>query len=539
MAQSSAGKDPDILLKGGLIVDGSGGAPYTANLLIKAGRVGRISPRSIRTTGVVIDCAGKVVAPGFIDAHSHLDWHIPLKGRDELKYPFLAQGITTVIAGNCGLSAAGFRESSPWQVKVSAMLAGTPSTAQKDPPALWDTVGDYLDQLESAGTSQNIALLVGHGSTRASIRGNDSSPLHPYETMELLRLLERALDQGAKGVSLGLQHVPGTFARPDEIREVARLVKKKGRVLAVHPRAFAPAPPGKSVPALTEVIDIARATGVRLQISHLFFAGPRPWHSAEAGLAAIDTALKDGLDVRFDVVPYTCLGSVIGVVLPSWFLARGPSGYSDAAALRRLKRDLRSAERKSGFGLSAIQVTNTGDPELAELNGRFLNDIARIRRVSPIDALVDVSRRSGGQAKVLLHHGGTDRVQEALLRHPASLFSTDAWIERTGEQNPAAYGAFPRFLQLAREKRLLPVEEAVRKMTGAAAERFDLAGRGRLAEGAAADITVFDWENVRDNTAAADSRAAPEGIEYVIVNGKKVIGSRKKEHPLNAGVPIR
>jgi len=533
MAQTGAGRDPDILLKGGLIVDGSGSAPYTANLLVRSGRVARISPRSLRTTGVIIDCAGKVIAPGFIDAHSHLDWHIPIKGRDELKYPFLAQGITTVVAGNCGLSAAGFREGSAWRERVSAMLAGGPFASQ------WDTVTDYLARLESSGTSQNIALLVGHGSTRASIRGRDASPLHPYETMELLWLLEHAMDQGARGVSLGLQYEPGAFARPDELREVARLVKKKGKILAVHPRAFAPVGRGQSAQALAEVIDIARATGVRLQISHLFFAGPRAWRAAEAGIAAIDAALKDGLDIRFDVTPYDCSASVIGVVLPSWFLARGSAGYGEASSMRRLKREIRAAERQVGFGPSDIQVTNTIDHELAEHNGRFLNDIARIRRSGPVDVLIDLSRRSGGQAKVLLHHAGTDRIVEALIRHPAALFMTDAWVEPSGVQNPAAHGAFPRLLQLARDRRLLPLEEVVRKMTGATAERFGLVGRGRLGEGLPADITVFAWDTVQDNTTPEDTSAAPQGIEYVFVNGKKIIGSGKKEHPLNAGVPLR
>ena len=559
MAQTRAGKDPDILLKGGLIVDGSGGASYTANILIRSGKVARISPRALRSAGVIIECAGRVVAPGFIDAHSHLDWHIPLKGHDELKYPFLAQGITTVVAGNCGLSAAGFREGSAWKERVSAMLAvgppaalnlaarrnpqaarNPPSAARNPPLAMqWDTVAEYLARLESSGTSQNIALLVGHGSTRASIRGNDASPLHPYEIMELLWLLEHAMDQGARGVSLGLQYEPGAFARPDELREVARLVKKKGKILAVHPRAFAPVRRGQSLQALTEVIDIARATGVRLQVSHLFFAGPRAWRTAEAGIAAIDAALKEGLDIGFDVTPYHCGASVIGVVLPSWFLARGSAGFGEASSLRRLKRELRVAERQIGFGPANIQVTNTLDPELAEHNGRFLHDVARMRRMAPVDALIDLSRRSGGHAKVLLHHDSTDRIVEALIRHPAALFMTDAWVEHSGVQNPAAYGAFPRLLQLARDRRLLPLEEAVRKMTGAAAERFGLSGRGRLAEGLPADITVFDWDNIRDNTTPTDTSAAPQGVEYVFVNGKKIIGSAKKEHPLNAGVPLR
>jgi N-acyl-D-amino-acid deacylase len=490
----------------------------------------------------VIDCSSLVVAPGFIDTHSHLDWHVPLKGHDELKYPFLAQGITTLVAGASGLSAAGFRESSTWKDKLQALPAASLLTPQ------WDTMDDYLQRLEASGSSQNIALLAGHGSTRISIRGFDPSPLHPYEIKELLWLLEHAMEQGARGVSIGLQYEPGTHARPEEIREVALLVKKKGRVLAVHPRAFAPSARGDALTAVTEAIGIARATGVRLQISRLMFSGPRAGHNAEGAVAAIDAARKAGVDVGFGVTPYHCAATLLGVLLPAWFLARGASGYGDASAVRRLKRELHTAERRLGFGLADIQVTNAIDTELAEHNGRLLTDIARLRRMSPADTLIDLSRRSAGQARVLVHGTGTDRIVEMLVHHHASLYMTDAWVERFGVQNPAAYAAFPRLLQIARDHKLLRLEEVVHKMTGAAAERFGLHGRGTLAEGLPADITVFDWETVGDSAgmekkpkagAHAPPAAVPRGIDYVFVNGRKIIGSGKKENPLNAGVPLR
>jgi N-acyl-D-amino-acid deacylase len=278
---------------------------------------------------------------------------------------------------------------------------------------------------------------------------------------------------------------------------------------------------------------------VRLQVSHLFFAGSRARRSVDTGLAMIDAATREGVDARFDFAPYACEATVIGVLLPAWFVVRGPGAYGEAASLRHLKRDLRAAERQGGFGTADIQVTNTIDPEIAEHNGKFIPDIARIRRMSAVDVLVDIARRSGGQAKVLVHNGGTDKIMDSLVRHPASLFMTDAWVEPAGVQNPAAYGAFPRLLQACRERKLLPLEDAVRKMTGATAERFGLAGRGHLAEGAPADITVFDGENVRDMTTPTDTTAAPQGIDYVFVNGKKIVGSGKRESPLNAGVILR
>ncbi|HET6487316.1 MAG TPA: amidohydrolase family protein [Spirochaetia bacterium] len=541
-ARGVDGRNPDIVLKNGLLVDGSGARAYHANLLIRGGRIHRISRMPIRTTGLTIDCTGRVVAPGFIDAHSHLDWHVPIKGHDELKYPFVAQGITTVVAGNCGTSAAGFRPSSSWKDRLADnMMANGFLSLQ------WDSVADYFERLASSGISHNLALLAGHGSTRISIRGLDPSPLHPYEIKELLWLLEKAMAEGARGVSMGLQYEPGIYSRPEELREVALLVRRKGKILSVHLRAYSALAPGyplrlggepHNLIALREILDLARSTGVRLEISHLIFVGSRTWRTAEKALRLIDLAIAQGVDVKFDTYPYPFGASWINVVLPSWFLARGAAAYEETASLRKLKRQIFLIERLLGFGPAEVQVTDTRAEELAEYNGRFLNEIARVRRLSPVDALIDIAHRSGGRARVLCHRYSNDRILEELVRHPASLFMTDAWVDRGAVQNPAAYAAFPRLLSLIRDRKLLSVEDGIRKMTGATAERFAITDRGLLKEGMAADIVVLDWEGIQDNTTGKETDKAPSGVEYVFVNGVKIIGSGKKENPLSAGVPL-
>ncbi len=297
-------RDQDILLRGGLIVDGSGGTPYTANLLVRGGKVFRISPRPIRTAGVVIECAGRVVAPGFIDAHSHLDWHIPIKGHDELKYPFLAQGITTVVAGNCGMSAAGFREGSAWKERITAMLGAGLLTAQ------WSSVAEYVERLEASGASQNIALMAGHGSTRASIRGADPSPLHPYEIKELLWLLEGAMDQGARGVSLGLQYEPGAFARREEIQRGRPAGQEEGEGARCPSAGLRPPRDGAGQWRRWRkrwTLPARRACGCRSRTCSLPARAPGgPWKRASRPSTA---ALKDGIDVRFDFTPYHCEAS--------------------------------------------------------------------------------------------------------------------------------------------------------------------------------------------------------------------------------------
>jgi N-acyl-D-amino-acid deacylase len=535
MAKRTEKRTPDILLKNGLVVDGTGGAPRAANLLIRAGRIHRLSEKPIRTTGVAIDCAGMVIAPGFIDAHSHLDVIASPKTREELKQPVVAQGITTVVGGACGSSAAGFRQKS----KLRAQVQATMPSSMPVPP--WDTVGELFDRLESSGVCANLAILAGHGSARASIRGLDPSPLHPYEEKELLWLLESAMDQGARGVSLGLQQSPGASARPEELKEIALLVRRKGKLLAVHLRAYSALAPGarsrpfsepQNLVALREALDLARQTGVRLQLSHLLFAGPRTWRTCEPALQAIERAIADGVDVRFDVTPRACRDISIGLMLPPWFIARLPGAFEEAGSLGRLCKELHRLERRLGIGAGEVTLTEAGDTELSEYEGMSLAEIARLLRMRPANALVEIARRSAGAARLRIERCGTDRILEALTRHPASLFSA-------GSPGAGSPGSFPRFLQIARNSRVITLEEAVRKMSGAAAERFGIVDRGLLRESLAADIVVFDWEKVADNTTAERPSAPPSGIEYVFINGRKIVSGSKRESPLTAGIPLR
>jgi len=542
MRHDTGKESQDVVLKNGLIVDGSGGKPSPGNLLIRAGRIHRISAHAIRTTGVAIDCTGRVVAPGFIDAHSHLDWHLPLKGHDDSKYPFLAQGITTVIGGNCGWAPAGLREGTRWRDQVEDNpLAGSQL------PIAWDTMEELFDKLQGSGTSQNLALMAGHGSSRVSIRGQDPSPLHPYESKELFRLLEIAMEQGARGISVGLQLAPGLFARPEELKEIALLVKNRGKILAVHPRTVAAVAPGhaqgfreaSNILALREVLDLARQTGVRLQISHLAFFGPRTWRTAETALQLIDQALADGLDVRFDACAVdAAVGRVSGMLSP-WFQARGPAAFEDADAVKTLRKEVRRAERLLGVPASDVRVTDIMNPDLLEYNDKPLSEVSRLRRQSPSDAVIDMARRSAGKARLLWRKMVNDKLLAELIRHRACLFMTGAAVERPGADNPAAFGGMARALQVCREQGLLPVEEIVRRMTGATAERFGIHDRGLLKEGLAADIVVFDWETLNDNSMSPNGSRTPDGIDYVFVNGRKIIGAGKKESPLNAGLPLR
>jgi N-acyl-D-amino-acid deacylase len=543
MAQASAaGKR--LLLKNGLIVDGTGAPGKNGSVLIRGGVIEKVFYGKADVKCPAVDCAGTVIAPGFIDLHSHNDWFLASKGRTEFKAPFTRQGITTMVGGNCGFSASNIKKDI--RPEHLALISDNLFKAGFD-AVTWRSLKDFGAVCKKNGLTHNLAMLAGHGTARASIRGFNAAPLSKEESAELLKLLEQAMDEGARGVSLGLQYEPGIFAGFDELVDVARLVKKKNKILTVHARAYSALSPGypikpfgtpHNIIALEEMLEVARRTGVRLQLSHLIFVGTKTWPSCDRALELIDRAIDDGVDVKFDTYSYSCGASVINVVLPAWFLADIPANYDNPAALRRLRLEIFGMTALLGFGYGDVQVTYGNHEELNPLNGMFADGIAKARGTSKFRALVDVSRMSKGTARVLNHRYSNEAIIDRLMKHRASLFMTDAWVEESGFQNPAAYGCFPRFLQIARERGVLTLEECVRKMTGASAERMGLKNRGVIKEKMAADITVFDYNAIRDNNTVDRSDARPGGIEAVYVNGSRVYSGGKLDEKARPGMML-
>lgn len=534
------GSDEPVVLRGGLVVDGTGAPARSADVMIEGGRISVIGAVD-EEAGAPVDCAGKVVAPGFIDAHSHMDF-FAASGNPHHFDSFTAQGVTTFVGGNCGFSPFGFSPNTKYRHLLESSLFKEGRDTLE-----WNRFSEYAALLESMGLSHNFVQLVGHGAARTSLSGFVARPLTAREHFAMLDVLEAALSEGAAGVSLGLQYKPGVFARLDELDDVARVAQRQGKLLTVHAKAYScfsgtypPVPFGRAhnLKAIDDMLGLARRTGVRLQFSHLIFVGSRTWKTVDEALDLFDQAIADGVDVCFDMFPYACGATLLNTLLPEWFMARMPASLREPASRARLWLEAEVGFRLVGFGYPQIQITNAACAEYEEHNGRFLPDIAARVGKTCFDTMLDILEKSDVEARVLFHDYYSLPIIKRLMQHPAAIFASDSWPEAGGHQNPAAFGTFPRFLRTARESGVLGLEDVVHKMTGASAARFGLHDRGTLKEGHAADIVVFDWERVRDHSNETND-APPTGVHHTFVNGAPLLLDGSLVHTTDAGRLLR
>ncbi len=512
------------LLKNGRVIDGSGRPAFEGSVIIEGKKIARVieGPCPSDFDGEVVDCTGLTIAPGFIDAHSHNDWFAARQ--DPIPYfkPFAEQGITTQVVGNCGFSPFGYEAGTPHLALIGGGLFQA-GEAGSD-------FGSFAGWREAAEkkTPLNLAPLQGHGTIRTGICGYENRPLTRDELARRDSVLEQSLEQGAFGASFGLMYEPDRYATAEELESAARIVAKYNGILTVHARALSAASTSYSPPfggrphnlrALDEMMALARRTGVKLQYSHLIFVGESSWKTVDESLELIDRFRAEGYDFAYDLYSMTFGVSVITVVLPSWYLSMPPAKRSSPWARLRLAAEVSLTKKILGFGFEDIMIAWIGEGYEA-LCGKRVSEIAREWKMSELDTYIKLVELSQARGRVNMYKYYHEDIVTRLIRHKPSLFMTDAWIEEKGVQNASAYGAYPKFLALSREGRGLPLEETVNKMTGAVADRFSLKGRGYLREGCAADITVFNAATVAHN---GDEPVRPRGIEYVYINGKKVV----------------
>ena len=534
-----------ILLKNGWIVDGSGRDRFQGDVLIEGKKIKTVSSFPLSGEGArILDCEGLVVAPGFIDGHSHQDHFFAVDDPHPFFDSFLEQGITTFLCGNCGFGMAGFQKGSPYKQEIAK---GFLANALRDVEVSWDTWPEYEQVMEQKGMLANMAKLAAHGAALGSVIGPgtpDASALTGQVKAEVLEILEEGLLDGCKGISLGLAYRPGNFMTDEEIHQTAALAAKHGKLLTVHRKvetalsgAYADFDEPHNVRWLRSFFDIIKDTGVKVHISHLIYPGRSTFPSYEAMHQLLETYRAAGLNVTYDMYSYEYGATEIAILL-----AADIPLVLDRIRTDRAYHDLREAEslktaELAGIHESDVILSNPYVPELEPYKGMNFHDMAKVRGLSGFDNKLDILERTNGHATILLSPYYTTEMIVRQMQDPLCHYMTDAWIDPGCTQNPAAYGGMPRFLRLAREKTGMRLEDVVHKMTGKTARRFDLGRRGLLKNGYYADITVFDPEKVCETATPEHTQGKPKGIACVMVNGQIVV-ERGQVKDVRAGMSI-
>jgi len=538
----------DVKLAGGRVIDGTGAPALRADVAVTRGAISAVGDLSDLAAARVVDCRGAVVAPGFIDIHSHSDWLVPGRDCGALVEPFVRQGMTTLVGGNCGFSPAPVSERSRDAARSSSLLI-----VDEPVEPVWDTMAEFLDGLEKTGVPLNVAELVGHGAVRAAVTG----PLEPSAPdADALRAMERlvreSLDAGCVGVSTGLGYPPGIFADERELAAFAGFAAAAGALFTSHVKAYScvspvyqtdPAAKPHNVAALEEVMRAARAGGARLQLSHLIFVGRETWKTCEQAIAAVEGFRDAGLDVAFDAFPYTAGNTTASVLFPPEMLPHLESILQNPEAMEGVKALGRQVFGQIGFFLEDIQIMNANAARFDEYNGLFVGEAARRAGMDVWEFYARMVVESSRNARVLNHtysgHDGVEDALRAVLAHPLCSIETDTFLTHRGHQNPASYGTFPRVLHTYVREGLFPLEEAVRKMTGAAAERLGWKERGTVRVGSAADLVVFDPTRLRDTATFETPDRFPTGIDHVFINGRHVLDGGRYAADARAGRVLR
>lgn len=499
----SSGAEIELLVRGGTLIDGRRPA-RRADIAISRGRVVAVGARLDEPARRVLDVAGLVVAPGFVDTHTHGDF-IDLYGPDgeDLALAPVRQGVTTQIVGNCGFGVFGI--SGGESEAVAAHVAGLFG----DLGRAWPDLPAYRAELEAAGLHVNLGTLAGHGSLQVNLgRVTEAG-------------VRAAIRDGALGLSTGLVYQPGRAVQTDSIVSAARGLTGTGLPYVSHVRGET----HDVVRSIEEALSIGRRAGVPVHISHHKVAGRANWGAASRTLALIDEARHQGVDVSMDVYPYTASSTSLHTLLPPWASEGGPAAaahrLSDPEAVERLRRDIATGQPGwenmiGAAGWHRVRIARA--PGASAVDGMDLAELARVWHMSPVAALARLLREVSGSVAVVFDVLD-ERDVTAILAHPAAMVGSDG-IPLPGKPHPRWAGSFARVLgHYVAATGLLTLDDAIAKCSVAGARRFGLADRGHLDPGAAGDLVVFSPEEVRDGATFDDPLAAPEGIIHVVVNG--------------------
>jgi N-acyl-D-amino-acid deacylase len=515
----------DLVLRNAQVYDGTGGPPIRGDLAIAGGRIASVgAPIAVRTAAEEINVGGFAVSPGFIDLHTHSDVSLL---SDPACLSAIEQGITTQAVGLCGFSAGPLSAAS-----LEGMIDEEPVFGFPDVEWSWTTIGGYREAVAAARPAMNVTTFVGHNTLRRFVIGGANRPPAPAELERMRTLVREAIDQGARGFTTGLSYAPGLFAAVDELAALAGVAAEHGLTYHTHMRYGDPEVRG----SVEEALDTAERAGVILNISHMYPRANQPVEEADALLAMLDRARDRGLEVTFDLTVFNRGGGAWVQALPAW--ARDGGSASTEAVIRDRASRARLVEFLTGpdadFWMKDWDdqvICKVSRPEHADLAGRSIGEIARDRKMAPVETALDLVLEDGQYwiAPTIKDQGHLDRLIASPLCVPiGDGFANHPEKHRAYGLMPKSFGTFPLVLgSYVRDRRVLTLEEGIRRITAEPARRLGLTDRGRLAPGLAADLVIFDPATIGNRATEADPSARPTGIERVMVNGEwAVIGGR-------------
>ncbi len=481
--------DYDLLIRNARVVDGTGNPWFLADVAVKDGTIAAIGRLSEASAERTIEAERRVVTPGFLDVHTHIEGGVEkVPGGDN----YMLDGVTTVVTGNCGGSEV--------------------------------DLGTWFAQLEKLPLGINIASLIGHNTLRREVMGTANRQATPEEIARMQRLVEKAMQDGAVGFSTGLIYIPGTYSNTAEVVSLARAAAKYGGVYASHMRDE-----GDNVlEAITEAVTVGREAGMPVELSHFKIDNRRLWGGSDKSLALVEQFRQQGVDVVVDQYPYDHSSTNLGVLLPSWALADGSDKVAerleDPKTRKQIAKEMKARLRSLGQKNYSYAIVAGYKPEPG-YEGKTITEITAMRGKrkkvdQEIETIFDMTLTGGAQ---MVYHSMGDKDVERIIRYPNTAVASDGGFREfgLGMPHPRSYGTNARVLaEFVRNRGVLTLEDAVRRMTSLPARTFGLKDRGLIREGMAADLLLFDPEKVQDKATYQQPHHFSEGFDVIVVNGK-------------------
>lgn len=520
----------DILIINGRVIDGTGNPWFKADIGIRGGKICEVGKINDAKADRVIDARNLVVCPGFIDIHAHSDLVLFVNPKAESK---IRQGVTTEVIGNCGFSVAPVKKEALENLKTFAQWMACGAKIDWD----WFTLSEYLNRLKTAGISINVAPLVGHGTLRVNVMGFDRRSPTDNEMKQMKSLLAEAMEDGAFGMSSGLGYTPACYADTDELVELCRVVAKYHGLYATHIRDEA----DEIIEAAKEATKIGARAGVPVEINHYKPEGRRNWVKVKECIGVIESARERGIDATYDVYPYVAGEAPITHIcfIPPWAQEGGTKKMIERLKNPQVRDRIKKEAKEADWTECLLRIATWDDCLISfckknkDLQGKTISEIAKERGVDAYDVIFDLIIEEEGTVNMCVFVMN-EEVISGMIKSPFSIVASDGMsfapygVLGEAMPHPRYYGTFPRVLgKYVRQDRVLPLQDSIRKMTSLPAQKLGLKDRGLIRERFHADIVIFDPKTIVDKAVFANPHQYPEGIKYVLVNGRIVIEKGK------------